>query len=188
MEVMDQEVSEIRVELSKLPDIEETLVSLSKSIERLGVQAEKQQVMLTTIVVDLARGQKGIVGEDSGSRSGTNGVFGILEVKGTTELQPEIVDATVDRNKFKKVEMPVFSGVDPDGWLFRAERYFHIHKLTELEKMTVAVISFDGVALDWYQAQEERDSFADWKNLKKQLLMHFSFGTGWVALLSIFGD
>lgn len=58
MEAMDQEVSEIRVEIQKLPGIEETLISLSKSIEKLGVQAEKQQIMLTTIAMDLARGQK----------------------------------------------------------------------------------------------------------------------------------
>ena len=47
-----------------------------------------------------------------------------------------------DRNKFKKVEMPVFNGEDPDSWLSRADRYFQIHKLTELEKMIVAIISF----------------------------------------------
>lgn len=28
-----------------------------------------------------------------------------------------------DRSKFKKVEMPVFNGVDPDSWLFRADRF-----------------------------------------------------------------
>ncbi|KAA0064010.1 histone-lysine N-methyltransferase ASHR1 isoform X3 [Cucumis melo var. makuwa] len=31
-------------------------------------------------------------------------------------------DAAGDRNKFKKVEMPVFNGEDPDSWLFRAKR------------------------------------------------------------------
>ena len=32
------------------------------------------------------------------------------------------------RNKFKKVEMSVFNGEDPNSWLFHADRYFHIHK------------------------------------------------------------
>lgn len=39
--------------------------------------------------------------------------------------------------------------------------------------MTLAVISFDGTALDWYRAQEERESFTDWANLKCRLLMRF---------------
>ena len=56
-----------------------------------------------------------------------------------------------DRNKFKKVEMPVFTGEDSDSWLFRAERYFQIHKLNESEKMLVSTISFDGPALNWYR-------------------------------------
>lgn len=43
-------------------------------------------------------------------------------------------DVATDRSKFKKVEMSVFTGEDPDSWLVRAERYFQIHKLTESEK------------------------------------------------------
>lgn len=52
--------------------------------------------------------------------------------------------------------MSVFVGEDPDSWLFRAERYFQIHKLTESEKMLVSTVSFDGPALNWYRSQEER--------------------------------
>ncbi|KAA0054161.1 uncharacterized protein E6C27_scaffold131G00900 [Cucumis melo var. makuwa] len=43
LEAFDQDISEIRVELHKLPTIEENLSSTAKSIERLGIQAEKQQ-------------------------------------------------------------------------------------------------------------------------------------------------
>ena len=82
-------------------------------------------------------------------------------------------DANGSRNKFKKVEMPIFNGDDPDSWLFRAERYFQIHKLTDFEKMTVATISFEGPALNWYRSQEERDKFADWANLKERVLIRF---------------
>ena len=57
-------------------------------------------------------------------------------------------DKIVDRNKFKKVDMPVFHGNDLDSWLFRADWYFQIHKLRDSEKMTVSVISFNGLALD----------------------------------------
>lgn len=77
------------------------------------------------------------------------------------------------RNKLKKVEMLVFSGSDPDSWLFRANRYFQIHKLTDSEKLTVMVISFDGATLDWYRSQEECDPFVNWTNLKQRLLVRF---------------
>ena len=78
-------------------------------------------------------------------------------------------DNNGDGNKLKKVEMPIFNGDDPDSWLFRAERYFQIHKLTDFEKMTVATISFEGPTLNWYRSQEEREKFTDWANLKESI-------------------
>ncbi|KAA0033062.1 histone-lysine N-methyltransferase ASHR1 isoform X3 [Cucumis melo var. makuwa] len=57
-------------------------------------------------------------------------------------------DSTGDQNKFKKVEMSIFNGEDPDSWLFCVEKYFQIHKLTESEKMLVPTISFDELALN----------------------------------------
>ena len=42
LEEFDQEVFGIRVELHKLPMIEENLSLMAKSIERLGIQVAKQ--------------------------------------------------------------------------------------------------------------------------------------------------
>ncbi|KAL0560207.1 hypothetical protein IC582_000607 [Cucumis melo] len=67
----------------------------------------------------------------------------------------------------------MFTGEDLDSWLFRAERYFQIHKLNESEKMLVSTISFDGPALNWYRSQEERDKFFSWIDLKERLLVRF---------------
>lgn len=39
--------------------------------------------------------------------------------------------------------------------------------------MTVAVISFDGVALAWYWYMENRNSFVDWDDLKNRLFKRF---------------
>ncbi|KAL4030271.1 hypothetical protein IC575_008507 [Cucumis melo] len=69
--------------------------------------------------------------------------------------------------------MSVFTGEDLEWWLFRAERYFQIHKLTESEKMLVSTICFDGPALNWYRSQEEREKFVSWTNLKERLLVRF---------------
>ncbi|TYK28635.1 transposon Tf2-1 polyprotein isoform X1 [Cucumis melo var. makuwa] len=58
-------------------------------------------------------------------------------------------DKPVDWSKFKKVEMPVFNGTNPNSWLLKAGRFFKIHDLPDSEKLTMAVISFDGPGLDW---------------------------------------
>ena len=54
----------------------------------------------------------------------------------------------------RRLEMPVFNGENPDGWLFRAERYFNINRLTEVEKMATVGVSLDGDARSWLQWTE----------------------------------
>ena len=71
------------------------------------------------------------------------------------------------------VEMPVFTGENPDGWIFRANRYFATYRLTEEEKLVVATMNLDGDALSWYQWTDSREAFGSWENLKKRLLLHF---------------
>ncbi|KAA0062157.1 transposon Tf2-1 polyprotein isoform X1 [Cucumis melo var. makuwa] len=41
---------------------------------------------------------------------------------------------------------------------------------TDRKKLTVAVINFDGPALDWYRSQEERKAFKGWQDLKQKML------------------
>ena len=72
--------------------------------------------------------------------------------------------------------MLIFNGDDPNSGLFRAERYFNIHKLTEYERMTVSTINFEGPALNWYRSQEEREKLIDWVNMKERLLVRFLSG------------
>lgn len=43
-------------------------------------------------------------------------------------------DGQSERSKFKKVEKLVIDGDQPISWLFKAERYFDIHQLSETEK------------------------------------------------------
>ena len=45
------------------------------------------------------------------------------------------------------MDLPMFVGANPDGWIFRAERYFSFYNLTEEEKIEFAVLSLDGDAL-----------------------------------------
>lgn len=54
-----------------------------------------------------------------------------------------------DWRRVRKLEIPVFSGENPDGWLYHAERYFEVNGLTEKEKLNVVGINLDGEALSW---------------------------------------
>ncbi|KAA0062661.1 Transposon Ty3-I Gag-Pol polyprotein [Cucumis melo var. makuwa] len=172
LEQIDQEILAMKKEIMKVPAIESSLNEISRNLELMRLQSDKQQMLLLVMesVTHESVSTKGKEKEASTSKSAD--IEGIAE-NGRNERKTENDDTTTDRSKFKKVEMPVFSGEDPDSWLFQAERYFQIHKLIESEKMLVSTISFDGPALNWYRSQEERDKFLSWANLKERLLIRF---------------
>lgn len=69
--------------------------------------------------------------------------------------------------------MPIFAGENPEGWIFRAKRYFVINRLTGAEKLEAAVISLDGDALAWFQWEDRRQLMRLWSGLKVNLLHRF---------------
>lgn len=75
--------------------------------------------------------------------------------------------------KYRKLDMPLFDGQDPDGWILRVERYFSFYRLNEEEKMEAAVVGMEGEALSWYQWEHRRRPIRIWVELKELLLKQF---------------
>ncbi|KAL4038207.1 hypothetical protein IC575_001815 [Cucumis melo] len=188
LEVIDQEIALMKKELGKMPIIELSLNDIAKNMQTMQSQSDKQEQMLLMIMETIAKdrtttGERNEEpnahmsvtnkGKEKEATSSKSAISGRNNSDDRNEGKTETEEATPDRNKFKKVEMPVFAGEDPDSWLFRAERYFQIHKLSDSEKMLVSTISFDGPAFNWYRSQEEREKFISWSNLKERLLVRF---------------
>ena len=68
------------------------------------------------------------------------------------------------------LEMPIFEGLNPEGWVFRVEQFFTVHRMTEVEKMVAATISLDREALAWFQWEEGHRPIQVWLELKARLL------------------
>ncbi|RDX80407.1 Retrovirus-related Pol polyprotein, partial [Mucuna pruriens] len=51
----------------------------------------------------------------------------------------------------RRLEVPYFTGEDPNGWIHRVERYFDINHILEEEKVLAASICLEGKALNWFQ-------------------------------------
>ncbi|KAA0045927.1 transposon Tf2-1 polyprotein isoform X1 [Cucumis melo var. makuwa] len=116
LEKFDQEIAGIRVELHKLPVTEEDFLSSKKSIERLEIQAEKQQQLLLKYV-------EGMMMEISTLQATMKRIK--IDRKTITVKEDENSN---DRSKIKNV------GSDPDSCLFGADRYLQIHKSTDSKK------------------------------------------------------
>ncbi|KAL4033230.1 hypothetical protein IC575_006316 [Cucumis melo] len=170
-EAIEQEIINIQTELQRIPMLEAKITKHLEKIDSQNEQNQHQQQLILQHIEGMMKGQSTTrESEGSTSKAKTKVTEPINE---GNENEKNGEEKNNDRSKFKKVEMLVFNGEDPDAWLFRADRYFQIHMLTDSKKMTVATISFEGPALNWYRAQEERDKFKDWENLKERLLVRF---------------
>ncbi|KAF4360362.1 hypothetical protein F8388_019448 [Cannabis sativa] len=79
------------------------------------------------------------------------------------------------RSEFRprNIELPVFSGSDPDDWTFRAERYFGLQRLTAEEQLEAAILCLEGPALRWFRWENRRREIRGWAELKDLLLRRF---------------
>ncbi|TYJ98820.1 retrotransposon protein [Cucumis melo var. makuwa] len=78
--------------------------------------------------------------EESGTSDGS-----VMKLKGKMEEfdgTDEGTQGTLDRSKYKKLEMPMFLGENPKSWVYRAKQFFEINNLPATEKVKVAVVSF----------------------------------------------
>lgn len=75
--------------------------------------------------------------------------------------------------RFKKLDMPLFDGSNPDSWIMRAEQYHDFYRLTDVEKVEVVVVVMEGDALFWYQWEHRRRPITQWAKLKTLLRRQF---------------
>lgn len=87
--------------------------------------------------------------------------------------------------RYRKLDMPVFEGTDPDGWILR--RYFSFYRLTKAEKLEAVVVALEGDALRWFQWEKKRRLIRRWDELREFVLRQFrpsnggSFYEQWLA-------
>lgn len=75
--------------------------------------------------------------------------------------------------RYRKLDMPIFDGSDPDEWILRVERYFQFYRMTEVEMLDAAVVAMEGDTLRWYQWENNRHPIRRWADLKLFVLRQF---------------
>lgn len=61
----------------------------------------------------------------------------------------------------RRLELLVFIEENPSGWTFRAERFFMVNRIFEIEKLASAKICKEGMVLSCLQWRKVRVSFND---------------------------
>ncbi|GAU49709.1 hypothetical protein TSUD_407860 [Trifolium subterraneum] len=74
------------------------------------------------------------------------------------------------RHAVRKVELPLFNGEDPAGWISRAEIYFRIQETTPEVKVRLAQICMEGSTIHFFNSLWSEDEGLTWEGLKEALL------------------
>lgn len=178
VELMEKEMEELKAGTQRLPGLETSVEHLTQSMAKMMQSMNETQKILTALILPKSARNKEMDGEGSGSMTEvqitTNTQTGPVKdqlpqdrgknYEGIGDSQGE--EATLNGQypegnwrRVKKLEMPIFSGENPNGWLHRAERYFEVNELTEKEKLGAVEVSLYGNALSWLRWMEARPPF-----------------------------
>ncbi|WVZ04307.1 hypothetical protein V8G54_025113 [Vigna mungo] len=73
----------------------------------------------------------------------------------------------------KRVELPIFDGVDPLNWINRADKFFELQGVSEEEKLRLAYISMEGSAGFWFRFWREHTGNRTLTGLKETMVLRF---------------
>ncbi|OIV89057.1 hypothetical protein TanjilG_29890 [Lupinus angustifolius] len=77
------------------------------------------------------------------------------------------------RDRWRKLEIPIFSGDDAHGWVNKLERYFMLKEVNEEEKLQATLMALEGKALSWYQWWSRCNLQPSWEGFKLAVIRRF---------------
>ncbi|KAJ8533651.1 hypothetical protein K7X08_006975 [Anisodus acutangulus] len=83
------------------------------------------------------------------------------------------IPASAMSHKPASVELPRFHGVNPEAWVFQAERYFDFYHISEDHKLSLASFYLDGEALEWFRWLFRNKQPSDWDSFAIKIDSHF---------------
>ncbi|KAF2325178.1 hypothetical protein GH714_024881 [Hevea brasiliensis] len=72
-----------------------------------------------------------------------------------------------------RIELPLFDGIDPLGWLIRVEQFFELNGTRSKHKIHLAIICMDGNTVHWLHWLRQRIPTLIWDQFSMELLNHF---------------
>ncbi|MCH97391.1 retrotransposon gag protein [Trifolium medium] len=77
------------------------------------------------------------------------------------------------RHSAKKVELPMFDGDDPAGWISRAEVYFRVQDTSPEIKVSLAQLCMEGPTIHFFNSFLNEEEELTWERVKFALLERY---------------
>ncbi|WVZ02147.1 hypothetical protein V8G54_022953 [Vigna mungo] len=128
---------------------------------------------------------EGIEGGDASDDSRVPKSFKMTNQEPTSELrrktrfqssedEAEKDRGDVQRSGMKRVELPMFEGVDPMGWIAKADKFFDLHNVTERKKMKLVYICMErGANYYWIRFWQKKTRHPNWKMFTEAMTRRF---------------
>ncbi|KZV19421.1 hypothetical protein F511_08762 [Dorcoceras hygrometricum] len=142
--------------------VRSNLLTINKSLSDLGE--------LKTLVEKLVRNRAG----EPPDREDHYSPADLEETIGEFHRIPRGEEFEDLRLAMKRFEIPAFNGVDPVGWLSKAEQYFEIHGTPLYHRLKIAHICMEGTAVHWFQWARSRNKNWSWERFAEELVNRYS--------------
>lgn len=150
---LEGEITGIKASLSTLEQGQATLIAMFE--RSLGKKKEGDVVLIEGT-------------QESGSGKETN-----LQT-GASKAGPSNDEALLEfRQAVKKVELPMFDGGDPTGWISRAEVYFRVQRTRSDVKVCLAQLCMEGATIHFFNSLINDEEELTWEQLKEALLERY---------------
>ncbi|KAL6559636.1 hypothetical protein OROGR_004753 [Orobanche gracilis] len=63
----------------------------------------------------------------------------------------------------RKLTIPIFSGDDIHGWIYRIVRYFEVQEFSQKDQLKAVAICLEGAPLSWFRWHDSKTPFSSWK-------------------------
>lgn len=153
---------------AKVAALENEVASIKDAIQTIHLKIDANQEKLIALLTQ-GGGRSG--GAESGSKSMGEGVAGNSEISGLKKLQGDSLEEF--RLSVKKVELPLFSGDDPAGWIVRAEVYFHVQDTSPEVKVSLAQLCMEGHTIHFFKSLLDENAELTWDQLKLALVERY---------------
>lgn len=153
---------------AKVAALESEVASIKDAINAIHLKVDANQEKLIAL---LTQGAENVTGEISTSKITTEGVTGKSVVSGLKRIQGDVLEEF--RQSIKKVELPLFNGDDPAGWIATAEVYFQVQETSPEVKVRLAQVCMEGHTIHFFKSLLDENVELTWDQLKLELMERY---------------
>lgn len=157
---------------AKMAALENEVANMKVTLAEMRAQAAADQERLVSLITQSKEDNSHVKSTEEPRHDEHSGDSESSAMKKMLQkLQGEALDEF--RQSVKKVELPMFNGEDPAGWITRAEIYFRVQGTRSELKVDLAQLCMEGPTLHFFRALLDDDEQLSWEKLKEALLERY---------------